>query len=94
MTDQIQKARRAAFEASVKLPEGVVWCSDQAKYVGMNYWLADYGFAAFNAALDSLCIELPLMDCIVDEDGFIHDVMRAEDVRAAIEQTNMGIKIK
>lgn len=94
MTDQIQQARRAAFEASIELPYRVVWCEESKKYTGRDFWLADYAWQAFNAGLDSLCIDLPLMDCIVDEDGFMHDVMRAKDVRAAIEQTNMGIKIK
>lgn len=96
MTDQIQQARRSAFEAAYK-KETERHCQgafSQAVFARANA-SGDYIIGAvqaawwgFNAALDSLCIELPLH---IEYTGSGEAI---EACRAAIKQTNMGIKIK
>jgi len=97
MTDKIQQARRAAFEASL------VQKNSQRQESGFdalrpeevrNMWWA------FNAALDCVLIELPpelhaytgqpQEDRLLDADRN-HTIKQC---RAAIESTNLGIKVK
>lgn len=108
MTNEIQQARRAAFEAWY-----VTDCFDNAQITitqqevsELRGYHGDYRERAalhgkwigFNAALDSLCIELPAsISESVSPTGALLDAERnatIEACRAAIEQTNMGIKIK
>jgi len=85
MTDKIQQARRAAFEASL------VQKNSQRQESGFdalrpeevrNMWWA------FNAALDCVLIELPSHTEHTGSGGAI------DACRAAIESTNLGIKVK
>lgn len=81
MTDKIQQARRAAFEE---------WLRD-GQYAGCvsDMWLG------FNAALDCVVIELPVMKNSTSyyDGGDVHD-SAVNQCRAAIESTNLGIKVK
>lgn len=90
MTDKIQQARRDAFEAAYlkqfgRCPDN--WCHVISKYLNAH---AQGAWWAWFAAMDSICIELPEPhstnggDCVIDYD----------DRRAAIESTNLGIKVK
>lgn len=93
MTDQIQQARRAAFEAwakygcgrlsRVNTPDG-----DPDGYQDSHTNLC---WKAFNAALDAVEIELPYAawSCDMGE-----KVMSADCVYAAIESTGLGLKVK
>lgn len=108
MTKSVEQARRELFEATVELPDGAVWCPDQAKYIGMNFWLADYAWHAFNAALDAVVIELPKPMVAPFEQEFDVDYEAYEQAeghcidmnlllgrcRASIESTGLGLKIK
>lgn len=86
----IEEKRRKLFEQKVQLPDTVKWCGIQHKYMGENFWLADYAFGAFNAALDAVVIVLPS-----DPNEEFCDRRAAIDgCRAAIESTGLGIKVK
>lgn len=88
MTDKIQQARRAAFESSVVRD----WDDYLAHFDrdGDGYVFGDIQAAwwAFNAALDCVLIELP--------DTWKHQSPQSYEIdcRAAIESTNLGIKVK
>ena len=104
MADKIQQARRAAFEAAYE-PEihriaasyGVVKAD-----ILRAYRVDDFGvyesrivqaaWKGFNAALDCVVIELPEPHFEFEGDtcGELFD----SEVRAAIESTNLGIKVK
>lgn len=85
MTDKIQQARRAAFEVALSLKNSQRAKSgfdDLRPEEVRNMWWA------FNAALDCVVIELP--------DAWKHPNPQSYEIgcRAAIESTNLGIKVK
>lgn len=89
-SDKIQQARRAAFEAAYLKQyfyPAERWSLVPEKYRTQH---AEIAWWAFNAALDCVLIELPEPhstnggDCVVDY----------EETRAAIESTDLGIKVK
>lgn len=59
MTPDIEKKRRELYESHVVLPDTVQWDEGTKSYTGANFWLAQFGWDAFNAALDAVEIELP-----------------------------------
>lgn len=93
MDSKVLEARRALYEQKMTLPDTVKWSDQQGCYVGAHFWLAQFGWDSFNAALDSVEIELP------NTEGWSED--RAEtaacvisECRAAIESTNLGLRVK
>lgn len=91
MTKTVEEVRRAAFEAAIDMPPDASWCDQSKKYIGKNFWLADYAWQAFNAALDAVEIQLPEAKW----SGDIGDqVMIADCVIAAIEQNSLGLRVK
>lgn len=97
MSKSVEEARRELFEAAITLPQTVKWCNEQKKYIGQNFWLADYAFEAWNAALDSVVVELPKkygQHSIVAHASFEQFNIGVDQSRAAIESTSLGIKIK
>ena len=84
MTDKIQQARRAAFEAWSAENSGASLDRDcrggYLSFSSMQLW------AAWNAALDCVVIELPK--------SRLNEAPYKEACRAAIESTNLGIKVK
>lgn len=50
-------------------------------------------WVAFNAALDAVVIRLPESREIIEEGGWLSDVVDADDCRAAIKSTSLGLKI-
>lgn len=91
MTDKIQQARRAAFEAAYLKQFGRYtdnWCDVISKYLNAH---AQGAWWAWQAALDSICIGLPHDVSHVTNKDFEEG---RDAVIAAIEQTNLGIKIK
>ena len=94
MTDKIQQARRAAFESAVVRD----WDEHLAHFDrdGDGYVFGDIHAAwwAFNAALDAVEIELPdpCRQVTIDDESI--DIYWPNEVRAAIESTNLGIKVK
>ena len=88
MTDKIQQTRRAVFEDYVVREHGNPALNKDGDYfcdITHGAWLG------FNAALDCVVIELPHdvshVTCPPFEEG-------RDAVLAAIESTNLGIKIK
>ena len=94
MTDKIQKARRDAFESAVARD----WDEHLAHFDrdGDGYVFGDIQSAwwAFSAALDAVEIELPDLCRQVTIDDESIDIYWPDEVRAAIESTNLGIKVK
>ncbi len=94
MEDKIQRARRAAFESAVARD----WDEHLAHFDrdGDGYVFGDIQAAwwAFNAALDCIVIELPdpCHQVTIDDESI--DIYWPNEVRAAIESTNLGIKVK
>ena len=92
MTDKIQQARRAAFEAALAQKnsqrQGSGFDALRPEEVRNMWW-------AFNAALDCVVIDLPLgapgYMSDTEESCFMHGVSYC---RAAIESINLGIKVK
>ena len=92
MTDKIQQARRAAFEK---------WANQHRMPIGRDGVVVDYSaretdacWQVFNAALDAVEIELPESCRQVTIDDESIDIYWPNEVRAAIESTNLGIKVK
>ena len=85
MTDKIQQARRAAFEAALAQKnsqrQGSGFDALRPEEVRNMWW-------AFNVALDCVVIELPSHTEHTGSGGAI------DACRAAIESTNLGIKVK
>ena len=87
MTDKIQQARRELFEEWTKSEHGNISRRQDGEYFDD---LTHGAWLGFNAALDAVDIELPEPhstnggDCVVDFD----------ECRAAIESTNLGVKVK
>lgn len=88
MTDKIQQARRELFEAWW-LSEGLTL--NDPTY-GRYTTTTQAAWLGFNAALDCVVIELPEPHFEFEGDtcGELFD----SEVRAAIESTNLGIKVK
>lgn len=77
----VEETRRALFEAwadSMGLPHSMLTCGE---------------WAAFNAALDAVVITLPEWQQY-DDDFTAGTAFAIDDCRAAIESTNLGLKIK
>lgn len=89
MTPEIEKKRRELYESTVVLPESVRWNEDTKSYTGANFWLAQFGWDAFNAALDAVLIELPDACSLPDEAWIARD-----QCAAAITATGLGLRIK
>ena len=86
MTDKIQQARRELFEAWTKIEH----CDLTRRQDGEYFDDLTHGaWLGFNAALDLAVIELPEYTEEVRQYGY-----SAADVHAAIESTNLGIKVK
>ena len=86
MEDKIQQARRELFEAWTKSEHGNISRRQDGEYFDD---LTHGAWLGFNAALDSVEIELPEYTDEVRQYGY-----SAADVHAAIESTNLGIKVK
>ena len=84
-SDKIQQARRAAFEVAIAQKnsqrQGSGFDALRPEEVRNMWW-------AFNAALDCVVIELPSHTDYTGSGGAI------DACRAAIESTNLGIKVK
>ena len=91
MTDKIQQARRAAFEAWTKIEHGDLTRRQDGEYFDD---LTHGAWLGFNAALDCVVIELPdpCRQVTIDDESI--DIYWPNEVRAAIESTNLGIKVK
>ena len=84
MTDKIQQARRELFEAWATRQHGGLSRRDDGEYFDD---LTHGAWLGFNAALDSVEIELPDSNCEA-QDNYMLACERA------IESTNLGIKVK
>lgn len=97
MTDKIQKARRELFEAWTKSEHGNLTRRQDGEYFDD---LTHGAWLGFNAALDCVVIDLPTElhaytgqpqeDRLLDADRN----RTIKQCRAAIESTNLGIKVK
>ena len=87
MTDKIQQARRELFEAWTKSEHGNLSRRQDGEYFDD---LTHGAWLGFNAALDCAVIELPEFE--EWPSSMANDMNR--DCRAAIESTNLGIKVK
>lgn len=83
-----QQARRELFEAWAPYRTDLNKDGFYASSHTRAQWLA------FNAALDCVVIELPepCRQVTFDDEGI--DIYWPDEVRAAIESTNLGIKVK
>lgn len=60
MITKNMEARREAFERKYPLLDGMYWDEDRASYAGHKlFWLYQDRWETWNAALDSICVELP-----------------------------------
>ena len=91
MTDKIQQARRELFEAWTKSEHGNISRRQDGEYFDD---LTHGAWLGFNAALDCVVIELPESCRQVTIDDESIDIYWPDEVRAAIESTNLGIKVK
>lgn len=99
MTKTVEEVRRAAFEEACPTPYYITWNVDRAGYYSIHRDSTrkrgaecyDAKWQGFNAALDTVEIELPEAKW----SGDIGDqVMIADCVSAAIEQTGLGLRVK
>ena len=90
-SDKIQQARRELFEAWTKSEHGNLDLRKDGEYFDD---LTHGAWLGFNAALDCVVIELPAMCRQVTIDDESIDIYWPDEVRAAIESTNLGIKVK
>lgn len=92
MEDKIQQARRELFEAWTKSEHGDLTRRQDGEYFDD---LTHGAWLGFNAALDCVVIELPLgapgYMSDTEESCFMHGVSYC---RAAIESTDLGVKVK
>jgi len=89
MTPEVEKKRRQLYESRVVLPDTAQWNEDSKSYTGANFWLAQFGWDAFNAALDAVLIELPDA-CSLPDDAWV----ARDQCAAAITATGLGLRIK
>lgn len=89
----IEQTRRELFEAEYcKRNEcGIDHMQKDGKFYQRDSAQIAWGW--FNAALDAVVISLPESREIIDEGGWLNDVVDADEVRTAIESTNLGLKI-
>ena len=89
----IEQTRRELFEAEYcKRNEcGIDHMQKDGKFYQRDSAQIEWGW--FNALLDAVVISLPESREIIDEGGWLNDVVDADEVRAAIESTNLGLKI-
>ena len=90
MTDKIQQARRAAFEAWAPYRTDL----DRDGFYASSHTRAQW--SAFNAALDCVVIELPTCNAsmFVTSREAIAAQAGVAMCADAIESTNLGIKVK
>ena len=100
MTDKIQQARRELFEAWTKSEHGDLTRRQDGEYFDD---LTHGAWLGFNAALDCVVIKLPQLIGLNESfQGTPISEIRAQNhyngavqqCRAAIESTNLGIKVK
>ena len=91
MTDKIQQARRELFEEWTKSEHGNISRRQDGEYFDD---LTHGAWLGFNAALDCVVIELPESCRQVTIDDESIDIYWPNEVRDAIESTNLGIKVK
>lgn len=91
MTDKIQQARRELFEAWTKSEHGDLTRRQDGEYFDD---LTHGAWLGFNAALDCVVLELPDPCRQVTFDDESIDIYWPNEVRSAIESTNLGIKVK
>ena len=91
MTDKIQQARRELFEVWTKSEHGNISRRQDGEYFDD---LTHGAWLGFNAALDCVVIELPESCRQVTIDDESIDIYWPNEVRTAIESTNLGIKVK
>ena len=103
MSKSVEEVRRAAFEAAYLKKyfyPAERWSLVPEKYRTQH---AEIAWWAFNAAMDSICIELPgLIGLDQPFTGTPISEIRAHnhynqalaDCRAAIEQTGLGLRVK
>ena len=89
----IEQTRRELFEAAYcKRNEcGIDHMQKDGKFYQRDSAQMAWGW--FNAALDAVVINIPESREIIDEGGWLSDVVDADEVRTAIESTNLGLKI-
>ena len=93
MCKSVESTRRELFEQLVSIPDSVTWSDETNSYIGQNFWLVDYAWEAFNAALDAVEIDLePAIRTVGG--GPIDGSMYTSEVYKAIESLNLGIKIR
>jgi hypothetical protein len=92
MSTSVEEVRRAAFEAwavTRRHPTNglpfFVMKNESGKYLDGT---TEYAWEGFNAALDSIFIELPRAS------DYTGCNLAIEDCRAAIEQAGLGLKVK
>lgn len=91
MTNKITEARRKLFEDEYsrldqQAAEHLLFIRDDGQY---GYHTTRVAWACFNAALDAVEIELPKEFDRRDVQGLDYD-----EVIAAIESTNLGLRVK
>lgn len=87
MTDKIQQARRELFETWTKIEHGNISRRQDGEYFDD---LTHGAWLGFNAAID--CVVIELGKGALASDG--HEWMPVSAFHAAIESTNLGIKVK
>lgn len=98
MTETVEQARRALFEA---------WICKCGRAVGFGTYIkngvikysdpsTDIAWAAFNAALDAVEIELPAIafDDDMNKSTWIGIKSAISECRSAIQSLNLGLRIK
>ena len=90
-SDKIQQCRRELFEAWAKSEYGNISRRQDGEYFDD---LTHGAWLGFNAALDCVVVELPESCRQVTIDDESIDIYWPNEVRAAIESTNLGIKVK
>lgn len=91
MGPEIEKKRRELYESRVVLPDSVRWNEGTKSYTGANFWLAQFGWDAFNAALDAVEIELPSNRDVNHDKAAISAI---DSCRQSIKATGLGLKVK
>lgn len=89
--DKIQQARRAAFEGWTKREHGNLDLRKDGEYFDD---LTHGAWLGFNAALDCVVIELPVLGICAMTNENLGYQRGIRDSRDAIESTNLGLKTK
>lgn len=91
MTDKTQQARRKLFEEWTKSEHGNLSRRQDGEYFDD---LTHGAWLGFNAALDCVVIELPVLGICAMTNENLGYQRGIRDSRAAIESTNLGINVK